>query len=152
MVYSFTGGSTSLTIQSQHPTLKKQRRFYKELIVYFPLIRHGLHRKRRLQKFFIVVGTSLPSCYLVTIGGYTDRPTDSSYIRHGPHRKRCLQQFFIVVGMSLPSCYVATIAGYTDKPRDSLIRNGPHGRWCVQQFFYCCVYSLPRERAYRAFA
>jgi hypothetical protein len=29
-----------------------------------------------------------------TIGGYTDRPTDSPLITHGPHRKWCVQQFF----------------------------------------------------------
>jgi hypothetical protein len=34
--------------------------------------RHGSHRKRRLQQFFVAAGTSLPSCYLATIRGYTD--------------------------------------------------------------------------------
>jgi hypothetical protein len=39
--------------------------------------RHGPHRKRRLQQFFVAAGTSLPTCcYLVTIKGYTDWPTD----------------------------------------------------------------------------
>jgi hypothetical protein len=35
------------------------------------------HRKRRLQQFFVAAGTSLPSCYVATIKGYTDRPTDT---------------------------------------------------------------------------
>jgi hypothetical protein len=39
------------------------------------LIRHGPHRKRRLQQLFVAAGTSLPSCYLATIGGYTDPRT-----------------------------------------------------------------------------
>jgi hypothetical protein len=47
------------------------------MITYFPLLRHGLHRKRRLQQFFVAGGTSLPSCYLATIGGYRDRSTDT---------------------------------------------------------------------------
>jgi hypothetical protein len=41
----------------------------------FPLIRYGAHRKR-LQQFFVAAGTSLPSCYLATIGVYRNKPTD----------------------------------------------------------------------------
>jgi hypothetical protein len=44
-------------------------------------------QKRRLQKFFAAAGKYLPSCYLATTGGYTDRPTDSPLIGHGPDRK-----------------------------------------------------------------
>jgi hypothetical protein len=40
------------------------------------LIRHEPHRKRQLQQFFVAAGPSLPS-YVATIGGYTDRPTDT---------------------------------------------------------------------------
>jgi hypothetical protein len=36
-----------------------------------------LHRKRRLQQIFVAAGTSLLSHYLATIGGYTDRLTDT---------------------------------------------------------------------------
>jgi hypothetical protein len=79
--------------------LQTPRRGKQELIACFALIRHGPHRKRRFQKFFVAAGTSLQSCYLAMIGGYTDRPTDTR----------------------------------------------------VQQLFYCCVYSLMRERVYRAF-
>jgi hypothetical protein len=60
-------------------------KFWEELIAYFPLI-HGPQRKRRLQQFFAAAGTSLPSCYLATMRGYTDRPT-------GP---RVQQVFYIV--------------------------------------------------------
>jgi hypothetical protein len=66
---------------------------WEELIACFPLIRHGSHRKRRLRQFFVPAGTSLPSCYLAKIRGYTDRPTDSPLIRHGSHRKWRFQQF-----------------------------------------------------------
>jgi hypothetical protein len=38
------------------------------LIAYFPFIRHGPHRKRRLQQFFVSVGMCLPSRCLATIG------------------------------------------------------------------------------------
>jgi hypothetical protein len=78
------------------------KKFKEVLIAYFPLIRHGPHRKRRLQQFFIAVGKSLPSFYLATIGGYTDRPTDSLLIRHGRHRKCRVQQFFYGYVYSLP--------------------------------------------------
>jgi hypothetical protein len=41
--------------------------------------------------------------------------------------------------------------GKTNKPTDSpLTRHGPHRKLRVQQFLYCCVYSLQRERVYRA--
>jgi hypothetical protein len=43
------------------------KKFWKELIAYFPLKRHGPHRKWRLRQLFIAAGTSLSSCYLVTI-------------------------------------------------------------------------------------
>jgi hypothetical protein len=41
-------------------------------MVYFPLIRHGLHRKQHIQQFFVAARMSLPSCYQATIEGYTD--------------------------------------------------------------------------------
>jgi hypothetical protein len=44
-------------------------------MAYFPLKRQRPHRKRRLLTFFVVLGKSLPSCYLETIGGYTDPHT-----------------------------------------------------------------------------
>jgi hypothetical protein len=69
------------------------KKLWEELISYFPLIRHEPHRKRR-EQFLVAAGKCLPSRCLATIGGYTDRPTDSPLIRHGPHRKRCVQQFF----------------------------------------------------------
>jgi hypothetical protein len=53
-----------------------------ELIPYFPLIRHGSHRKWRANSSFIVLCvfvaavTCLPSRCLATIGGYTDTQTD----------------------------------------------------------------------------
>jgi hypothetical protein len=32
--------------------LKQNKKFWEELIAYFPLTRHGPHRKRRVQQFF----------------------------------------------------------------------------------------------------
>jgi hypothetical protein len=66
------------------------KKFWKEPILYFPWIRHETHKKLRLRPFFVVAGTSLPSCYLATIGVLTDSPL----IRHGPHIKWRVQQFF----------------------------------------------------------
>jgi hypothetical protein len=49
-------------------------KFWEELNAYFPLIRYGLHRKRRLQQYPRCRGNVLPSRCLATIGGY--RHTD----------------------------------------------------------------------------
>jgi hypothetical protein len=76
--------NTIITYITQQYNNKK---FWEELIAYFPFIRHEPHRKRRLQRFFFAAGTSLPSRYLATIGGYTERPRDSPFIREGPYRK-----------------------------------------------------------------
>jgi hypothetical protein len=45
---------------------KLNKTFWDELITYVPLIRHEQHRKRRLQQFFVVGGTCLPSRCLAT--------------------------------------------------------------------------------------
>jgi hypothetical protein len=47
-----------------------------------------------LQQFLVAAGTSLPSCCLATIRGYTNTPIDSALIRHGSRRKRHIRQFF----------------------------------------------------------
>jgi hypothetical protein len=39
----------------------RNKKFGEELIAYFPLIRHEHHRKRHLQHFSVVAGTSLQS-------------------------------------------------------------------------------------------
>jgi hypothetical protein len=53
------------------------KKLWKELITYFPLIRHGPHRKRH-QQMFIAAGTSLLCCYLATIGEYIAPQTHAS--------------------------------------------------------------------------
>jgi hypothetical protein len=73
---------------------KHNKKFREELIAYFLLIGYEPHRKRRLQNFFGAAGKFYPSFYLVTIEGYTERPTDSPLIRRGPYRKRRAQQYF----------------------------------------------------------
>jgi hypothetical protein len=58
------------------------KKFWETLIVRFPLIRHGPHRKRRVQEFFIVscvfvaAVTFSPSRCLATNEGQTYRHTD----------------------------------------------------------------------------
>jgi hypothetical protein len=59
---------------------RKCEKFCEELIVYFPLIPNGPHRKRRLQHFFVAGGMSLQSCYIATTRGCIDRPTDTSVL------------------------------------------------------------------------
>jgi hypothetical protein len=60
----------------------------------FLLIRHGPHRKRRLQQFLVAVGRDLGIRCLAIIRGHTDRTIDSPSLRHRPYRKRQVQQFF----------------------------------------------------------
>jgi hypothetical protein len=47
-----------------------EKKFWEELIAYIPSVRRGHHIKRRLQQCFVAAGTSLPSSYLATVGGY----------------------------------------------------------------------------------
>jgi hypothetical protein len=53
-------------------------KFWEELIVYFPLIRHESYRKRHIQQLFVAARTSLPSFCLLTIGEYIDSTQFSS--------------------------------------------------------------------------
>jgi hypothetical protein len=58
-----------------------KKKFWKELITYFPLIRHSQHRKRVQQFLYYCVCILLcykylPSRCLATIEGYTHRNTD----------------------------------------------------------------------------
>jgi hypothetical protein len=46
----------------------QNKKFSEEVIAYFLLMRHGLHRKRRPQQFFVAAGTSLPNSYLGIYG------------------------------------------------------------------------------------
>jgi hypothetical protein len=67
--------------------MNQNKKFWEELIAYFPLIRQGQHRNRRIQQFFRCrAAKSLASCYLATIGGYIDRTTRSPFIKHGTHK------------------------------------------------------------------
>jgi hypothetical protein len=47
----------------------KNKKFLEEEVAYFPVVRYGPHRKRRLQQFFVAAGTSLPSRCLATVRG-----------------------------------------------------------------------------------
>jgi hypothetical protein len=60
------------------------KKFWEESIVYFPLIRHGHHRRRRLQQFFV---PAWRSCYPIKIREPTRRLTEFRLISHRPHRQ-----------------------------------------------------------------
>jgi hypothetical protein len=98
----------SLYIQNNLVTLgpvwKSNDKFWEEIIAYFPLIRHGPHRKRLLQQFFVAAGTYLPSCYLEAIGRYTDPQTTRPTIL-------LLLRVFIAAGTCLLSRCLATKGG-----------------------------------------
>jgi hypothetical protein len=76
-------GTCCFCLQGRRVNCAENKKFWEELIVCFPLIRHRPHRIRCLQQLFVATGTSLPSCYPATIGAHTDRPTDSPLIRRG---------------------------------------------------------------------
>jgi hypothetical protein len=93
------------------------KKFWEELIAYFPLIRHGSHRKLCLQQSFVAAETCLPSRCLATIGGYTDRPTGSPFIRHGQHRTiLLLLRVFVNTRACLRSRYLAMMGGGDTHP------------------------------------
>jgi hypothetical protein len=54
-----------------HPfcVLLNNKKVLEELMIYFPLIRYGPHRKQRLYKIFVITGTSLSSRCLYPIPG-----------------------------------------------------------------------------------
>jgi hypothetical protein len=91
----------ALDIDKYPPKWLPHKKFWEEQIAYFPLIRHGPHRKH-VQQIFLTSGTSLPSRYLATIGMCTDGGTDSPLLRHGPPRKWRVQQFFYCFWYLLP--------------------------------------------------
>jgi hypothetical protein len=97
-IYSFSSHLPGSILRAYN----KNKKFWEELIVYFPLILYEPHIKRRLQQFFVTIGTCLPSRCLATVVGHTDNPTDSPLIRHGPNLKRCIQQLFYCCTYSLP--------------------------------------------------
>jgi hypothetical protein len=85
--------------------LKISKKFWEELIAYFPFIRHGSNRKRLLHQFFITTGRSLPSCYIASIRGYTDTH------RHTRPTVLLLLHEFVAAGKCLPSRCLATKGG-----------------------------------------
>jgi hypothetical protein len=88
------------------------KKFWEELIAYFPLIQHGTQRKRGLQQFFVAGGTPLQICHLSTRKGYTDKPNDPPLIIHGPHKNDASNNSSIVAeGTRLPSRCLATKGG-----------------------------------------
>jgi prolipoprotein diacylglyceryltransferase len=63
-----------------------KKKLWQQLVAYFSLIRHKMHRKRHLKQILITTIRCLLSRCLAMTGGYTDRPTDSPLIRHRTNR------------------------------------------------------------------
>jgi hypothetical protein len=76
----FSGVSAKPMVECSLPYILNKK-FWEELIAYFPLIRHAPHRKRRLQLIFFCRGNvfiePLPS--KDGGGGYTDKPHRLSF-------------------------------------------------------------------------
>jgi hypothetical protein len=64
----------------QQSFLSPRVKSWEELIAYFHLVRHEPHRKRRFQQLFVAAGTSLPSCYLATIGDTETHESNNTFI------------------------------------------------------------------------
>jgi hypothetical protein len=93
---------------------KCKKKFWEELMAYFPLIRHGLHRKRRLQQYFVAAGMSLPNCYLTMQRGIHRLSFDKTQTGEKMTRPTILLllRVFVVAGTSLPICYLVTMGGF----------------------------------------
>jgi hypothetical protein len=107
--YKLVNSSHTKLFVSSHALSKK----FGELIAYFPLIRLWQHRKRRLEKFFLATGTSLPSCYLATIGWYTDKTHYKTQTTQIMTRPTIILLFsvFVAAGTCLSSRCVAPNGG-----------------------------------------
>jgi hypothetical protein len=81
------------------------KKFWEEVIHYFPLIRHRSHKKRRLQQFFVAAGTSLPNFFLSN-----DMGIHSETHRHTLPTVLLLRVFF-AAGTCLTSSCLETIGG-----------------------------------------
>jgi hypothetical protein len=69
------------------------------------------------------------------------------------HRIRRLQKFFVAAGMRLLRCCLATVERYTDRPISPPMNlQGQHGQIRVHKLLHTCVFSMARERVYRAVA
>jgi hypothetical protein len=93
------------------------KKFWKELIAYFPLTGHGPHRKRRLQQLFAAAGPYLPSYYLATTGEYTNTRVQQFFLL-------CV---FVAVRTCLPSRCLAMKGGiHFAEPLSSNDRRDTH--------------------------
>jgi hypothetical protein len=85
--FSFKNKDPWITPQRVRMRTQICTKFWVELISYFPLIWHGLHRNRCLQQVFIAAGPSLPSYHLAMIGEYIHLQTllwqDRGHIENG---------------------------------------------------------------------
>jgi hypothetical protein len=92
-------------------SLRTNRKFWEELIAYFPLIRHGPHRKQFLQLFFVAAGTCLLSYCLATIWGTQPDRLLWYDIENNASNNYSLFLVFVAAGMCLLSHCLATVEG-----------------------------------------
>jgi hypothetical protein len=93
--------------------VKKYKKLWEELIVYFSLIEYGSHRKWRLQQFFDASTTFLQSGCLTMMGGYTHSRTLVWYMKWAVQVTMSqiillLLLLFVAAAASLPSRSLAT--------------------------------------------
>jgi hypothetical protein len=98
---------------------QKDKKFWEELIAYFPLIQHGPHRKwnnngdTQRQRGDLIIYTR--SCCLATMGGgYIFFDTTRATLKMTLPTILLLLCVFVTTITFLPSCCLATIGGHTD--------------------------------------
>jgi hypothetical protein len=100
------------------------KKFWEELIAYFPLIRYRPHRKRRLRQLFVATGTCLRNHCLATIGRITHRPTDSllwydtGRIGDDASKNSSIVCVLVAAVTFISIRWLATIWGYTYRHTD----------------------------------
>jgi hypothetical protein len=75
--------------------LFRNKKFWEEVIAYFPFIWHEPHRKWRLQQFFVTAGTWLPRHGLSTIGDVMRQ--NWSFRKHGSRFRMWSNKFYILI-------------------------------------------------------
>jgi hypothetical protein len=93
------------------PSDTNNKKFWKELAAYFPLIWYEQHRKRNLQQF-VAVGTFLPNSHLTTIGRYIRHASNNSSV------VACIRCRGNVFTMQLPSNEMRDTRTCTDTQTD----------------------------------
>jgi hypothetical protein len=145
-------------VQLRHDSMKKNKKFWKQLITYLLLIWHGPHSKRCVQQFFyccmcVTMGTYLLSYCLTTISRHTYTYTYTHTHTH-THREGGLTEELLEAVFSLwpdPKLHkednflLRTVVGSqsyaeTQKLKDFIIKTFPQQWPSLWHFSGCTIF------------